>query len=71
MVPHEQSYASSLHSQLLLVLRSEARTSGDGHTEGLQPAADSGRLQLLPSPIQSLALYYGKLPPRQHTAINS
>lgn len=61
MVPHEQSHASSLHPQLLSVLRFEARTSVDGHAEGVQPARHPGRVQFLSSLVQSVALHNGKL----------
>jgi hypothetical protein len=59
MVPHEQSYASSVNSGLLFVLRSEARPAANGHTEGVQSPGNPCRIQLLSSHIQSLAQYYG------------
>lgn len=59
MVPHEQPYANCVNSGLLLIFRSEARTSADGHTEGVQSPKDPCRIQLLSSHIQPLAQYYG------------
>jgi hypothetical protein len=44
MVPHEQPYASSVNSGFLLILRSEARTSANGHTEGVQSPKDPCRI---------------------------
>jgi hypothetical protein len=55
MVPHEQPYASSVNSGLLFILRSEARTSANGHEEGVQSPKDPCRIQLLSSHIQPLA----------------
>jgi hypothetical protein len=61
MVVDEQSHTSAVYSQLLPVFRLKARTSADGHEEGVQPARDPGGVQFLSSSVQSLALHYGKL----------